>query len=237
MSLELQSGVGHGRQASVDGQGERIDHQASTQGRPPDTGEHGPVLEAVGLQRWAGHQPFRRCEGVGDVATRRLEEGQPHVVFVLEPDHDLLTDVHLGGFAAHDGGGQAHVGVLGQRHHGDHVRRIEIGVPAVLVHGVPDDGAPTGDDRGLPLPGAASRADGHGRMHERGTGRAALNAQLSIGAGGPEPLGGRRQLGQRPHRPARSPSLAMICGRSTVVRIPGSAAQTTGTALTARFAV
>ncbi len=33
------------------------------------------------------------------------------------------------------------------------------------------------------------------------------------------------------------PSLAMIWGRSAVVRMPGSAAQTNGTALTARLAV
>jgi hypothetical protein len=33
------------------------------------------------------------------------------------------------------------------------------------------------------------------------------------------------------------PSMAMICGSSTLVRMPGAAAQTIGTALTARWAV
>ena len=41
--------------------------------------------------------------------------------------------------------------------------------------------------------------------------------------------------GSPPRRP--QPSAAMTWGRSTVVRMPGGAAQTTGTALTARWAV
>ena len=65
---------------------------------------------------------------------------------------------------------------------------------------------------------------------------AALNAELTVGARGPEPFGGRRQLGKRLHE-YPGPRLAMICGRSMVVRMPGVAAQTIGTAFTARLAV
>ena len=242
---ELQPGVGHGLQAGIDRQRERVDHEPPADGRAPHAAEHGPVLEAIGVQRRPGHRSLRRSDRIGDVrSTGRLEEWQPHVLALLEADHDLLPDVHVAGITAHDGGGEPDRRVLGDGHDGDDVGRVEGGMPAMLVHRVADDRAPAGDDRRLPLRAPAVRADRDRGMDEGGARRAALNAQLAIRPRGPEPLGGRRQLRQRPHRPAgpagsgiMSPSVPMICGRSTEVRMPGAAAQTNGTALTARFAV
>lgn len=48
---------------------------------------------------------------------------------------------------------------------------------------------------------------------------------------------GAVDLHQDTRRGTQPPSVAMTWGRSTVVRMPGAAAQTTGTALTARCAV
>ena len=109
-------------------------------------------------------------------------------------------------------------------------------MPLMPIDGDADDCAPTGDHGGFPIAAAAHRADRHRRMDKGLAILAALNAELPIGTRGPEPFGGRRQLGKRFHEfPA--PRLAMIWGKSMVVRMPGAAAQTMGTAFTARLAV
>ena len=239
---ELQPRVGDRLQAGVDRERQRVDHEPTSHGRPPGAADHGAVLEAVTVQR-RPRQRSRGCaERVGDVGpTARREERQPHVLDVLEADLDVLPDVHLGGVTAHDGRGEPDRRVLGHGHDGDGIGRIEGGMPAMLVHREPDDRAPARDDRRLPLGAAAVRADRDRRVDEGSARRAALNAQPPVRPRGPEPLGGGRQLRQRPHRRGRpgltSPRAAMICGRSTDVRMPGAAARTNGTTLTARLAV
>ncbi len=235
--VEHQAGVGHRLQAGVDGQRERIHHQPAAEGRPSHAGEHRTVLEPIGAQGRSGPRAFRLGHGIaGRPPARRREEGEPDVVVVLEPDTHLLPDGHLGGIAADDRGGEPDPGVLGQRHHGERVGRHEGRVPLVVVHRAADDRAPTGDRRRLPGPAPAHRADGHGRVHEGAALRAALDPEATVGPRGPEPGGGRRELRKGPHR-AGSRSVPMTCGRSTVVRMPGAAWHTTGTALTARLAV
>ena len=82
---------------------------------------------------------------------------------------------------------------------GDRVRRLEAGQPLVLVDRETDDGRAPGHNRRAPRAAAARGADRHGRMHQRLAIVAALHAQLSVRAGGPEPLVDRRELRERPH--------------------------------------
>jgi hypothetical protein len=43
----------------------------------------------------------------------RLEQGNPYVLVVFEPNGDLLTEVYLGRLTSDDVGRQSHVRVLG----------------------------------------------------------------------------------------------------------------------------
>ena len=208
---------------------------------PPDPGQHGSGARTVRVDAAAGGASAAPATATGSIgvdlrpsartgaATRPLHGSNRTVT-----SWPMCTSV---GFTARRcwSSGERSGPRRGRRWRSRRADRSR--ATTVRVDGVTDDGAPTGDPTAAPRPAPAGGADRHGRMHERATVRAALNAETPVGTRGPEPLGGRRQLRQGPHRPARSPSLAMICGRSTVVRIPGSAAQTTGTALTARFAV
>ena len=115
-------------------------------------------------------------------------------------DRDLLADLHLGRLAADDVRRQVHAGVLGQRDVGDDVGRVEVGQPAVGVDRGADDGAAARHRGRLRRPAPAVGADGHRRMHQLAAVAALLDAERAVGTGGPEPLVGRGQLRQGPHR-------------------------------------
>ncbi len=90
------------------------------------------MLEALLADRGARDGPHRSLDAVDGVdGPRQLEEGQPHVLLLLETDSHLLTDLHVGGLAADDVCRQVHAGVLGQGDVGDDVGRVEIGKPAM----------------------------------------------------------------------------------------------------------
>ncbi len=57
--VEGQPRVGDGGEAGVDGERQRVDHQAAADGRAADTGEHRTMLEPVGADRSAGRRPGR----------------------------------------------------------------------------------------------------------------------------------------------------------------------------------
>ena len=187
-------------EARVDGQREGIDHEPPPDRRPPDAAEDGSVLEAL-VGRAAGGGRDARSGRRGRPGRRpgRLEQGQPDVLVLLEADGDLLADADVGGVAPDDVRRQVHPGVLGQRHVGDDVGRIEVGKPAVRVHGEADDRARPDTGGRLRRPAPAVGADRHGRMDELAAVAAALDAQDAVGAGGPEPLVRRCQLGKRSH--------------------------------------
>ncbi len=198
--LQRESGVGHRLEARVDGQRERIDHEPPSDLRSPDAAEDGSMLEALAAERRAGDGTLGRGDAVDRVdGPGRLEQGQPDVLVLLEADGDLLADADLRGVAADEVRRQVHPGVLGQRHVGDDVGRIEVRKPAVRVHREADDRAATRHRRRLRRPAPAVGADRHGRMDELAAVAAALDAQDTVGAGGPEPLVRRCQLGERSH--------------------------------------
>ena len=74
------------------------------------------------------------------------------------------------------------------------------GQPLVAVDREPDDGAAPRHDGRRPRPAAARRADRRRRVDERLAVAARLDPELAVGAGGPEPLVHRRELGKRSHR-------------------------------------
>ena len=75
------------------------------------------------------------------------------------------------------------------------VGRGEVGMPLVVVDGVADDGAPAGDHRRFRGTASAHRADGHRRVDEGAALRAALDAEVAVGPGGPEPVAPGVELG------------------------------------------
>ena len=94
------------------------------------------------LERGAGERPHRFVDPVDRVELAgQLEEGQPDVLLLLEPDRDLLADLDVGRLAADDVRRQVDAGVLGQRDVGDDVGRVEVRQPAVGVDREADDGA------------------------------------------------------------------------------------------------
>ena len=199
--LEVQSRVGHRFEAGVDGQREGVDHQPPSESGSPHAGEDGVMLESTVTRRPArGGEPGRLDRIAGGGFPGRLEHGQPDIVDVLEADDHLESDADVAGIAPDDIGGQAHGRVLGERHHRDGVGRGEVGGPLVLVDGVPDHGGPTGDRRGCRGMAATGGADRNRWVDQRAAVRAALDAELPVGAGGPEPSGPRGELGKRSHR-------------------------------------
>ena len=198
--VELQPGVGHGLEACVDGQRERVHQQPATECGPADAGQHRAVFEPVLADGPARLGTLGLGDGVtGGQPTGRCEEREPHILVVLEPDGHLLADGDVGRITVHDHGGEPDPGVFFQSHDGDGVGRLERRMPLVVVHRKADDRAPARDHRRFPRPTPAHRADGHGRMDQGVARPAALDAEAAVGPRGPEPLGGGRQLGQRPH--------------------------------------
>src|SRR4051812_47740826 len=121
---------------------------------------------------------------------------------LLEADADLLADVYLRGIAADDVGRQPDARVLGERHVGDDIGRLEVEAakPGLAVDGEADDGGHARDLKWRRGPALAPGAYGHRWVHQLPAVGALLNAQTAIGSGLPEPLVARRQLGKRPHR-------------------------------------
>ena len=198
--LEREPGVGDRLEAGVDGQREGIDHEPPPDLRPPDAAEDGAMLEALAAEGRAGDGTLRWRDAVDRVdGSGRLEQGQPDVLVLLEEDGDLLADADVRGVAPDEVRRQVHPGVLGQRDVGDDVGRIEVRMPAVGVHREADDRAPARHRRRLRRPAPAVGADRHGRMDEFAAVAAALDAQDTVGPGGPEPLVRRCQLGERSH--------------------------------------
>ena len=204
--VERQPGIGDRLQAGVDGQRERIDHEAAAEPGATDAAEDGPVLEALVAEGGAGEWPHRFLDAVDGVdLARQLEQGKPHVLLLLEPDRDLLADRDVGRLAADDVRRQVDAGVLGQRDVGDDVGRVEAREPPVGVDGEADDGAAARHRGRLGRPAPAVRADGHRRVHQLAAVVTALHPQGAVGTGGPEPLVGRGQLRERPHHPPAAP--------------------------------
>ena len=198
--LEGEAGVGHRLEAGVDGQREGVDHEAPAELGPADPAEDGAVLEALRADRWPRRPAHRGGHPVDGIdRAGGLEERQPDVLALLEAHGHLLADAHVGRLAADDVGGQVDRGILGQGDVGDHVGRVEVGQPAVLVDGEPDDRGPPRDLGGLRGAAAAVGADRGGRVDEPAAVPAALDAQDAVGPRRPEPLGGQAQLRKRRH--------------------------------------
>ncbi len=204
--VEGQPGIGDRLEAGVDRQRERIDHEPPTECGAADATEHRLVLEALVTEGGAGERPHRLLDPIDRVQfARQLEERKPDILLLLEADRDLLADLHVGGFAADDVGRQVHAGVLGQGDIGDDVGRVEIGQPAMGVHREPHDRGPARHRGRLRRPAPAVGADGHRWVHKLAAVRTALDTQDAVGAGGPEPLVGRGQLGEGPHHSPSDP--------------------------------
>ena len=214
MSLDRQPGVGDRLQAGVDGQRERVDHQPPAEGGTADAAEDGPVLEALVAEGGAGQRPHR----FGDPVHRVDRRPSARTAAATRPPVGgtwTVTSWPIStspGVAAHDVRRQVDAGVLGQRDIGDHVRRIEVGEPPVLVDREAHDRAPARHRGRLPRPAPAVRTDGHRRVDQLAAVPALLDAERAVGARGPEPVVGRGQLGERACRHGLLP------GRRALVR-------------------
>jgi hypothetical protein len=203
--VEGEARVRHRRQAGVDGEGQRVDHQPAPDRRPAGAGQHRPVLEPVVADRRSGRRTRRLAHPVDGVRlARRFEQREPHVIVLLEADDDLLADVDRVGVAPDDVGREVHRGVLSERDVGDHVGRLEPRQPLVVVDGVGDDGAAPRHHGGPRRPAPAAGAHRDRRMDERLAALAALDPQATIGTRRPEPLVDGRELGERAHRVVRT---------------------------------
>ena len=201
------------RQASI-GERQRVAHQPPAHRRAADAREHRLVLEPVGRQRHVR----RRQRGLADqVAVVELagrgEQREPDVLVLLEADRHLLADAHRLGVAVDDVGGEAHRRVLGQRHVGDHVGRVEAREPLVVVDREPDDGRLARHRDGRVGPTPAPGTDRGRRVDQLAAVVAALDPQRPVLAGRPEPLVPRGQLGQQSHR--------QLLGTAAAVRSSG----------------
>ena len=177
--VEGEPGIGDRREARVDGQRERIDHEPPADRRTADARQHRPMLEAIvgdgrsrGRALRFGHQ-FRRVGGTG-----RFEQRKPHVFAGFEADDHLLADANVVRVAADDVGGEVHRRVLGEGDDRDRVRRLEVGQPLVAIDRVRDDGRrdrrrPWATTRGCGTPGTPGRADGRTSGSRRTVARAA----------------------------------------------------------------
>ncbi len=210
---QLEAGVGDRREARVDGQRERVAHEAPADLRHPDARERDLLLELVASTHWAGHRPRRlqrrvvvdrqrgrgRCAR-GGIVRERLEQGEPHVGEVLERDLHAHADVHVVGIAVDDVGREPDARVLVDRDHGDDVGWREVREPLLVVDREPHDVAAPRHVDDVEVAAAAVRADRARRMQERPAAAAVLDAQDAVGARGPEALVLR---GERRHGPVR----------------------------------
>ncbi len=229
--VDRQPGVGNGGEAGVHGQRERIDHEAPAEGGATDAAEHGPVLEALVAQRGAGERAHRLRHPVDGVhRSRQLEQGQPHVLLLEEPDGDLLADLDLRRLAADDVRREVDARVLGQCDVGDHVGRFEVRVPLVGIDREADDRAAARDRGRLRRAAPAVGADGNRRVHQLAAVAALLYAQGAVGSGGPEPLAGRDQLRQRPHRHSAPGSASPVLTSTSQSNTPAMLRGGTGAA-------
>ena len=204
--VERQPGVGDRRQAGVDGQRERVDHQPPAEGGAADAAEDGPVLEALVAERRAGERPHRLRRpgrpGRPSPSARRAAATRPPAAG---------TGPRPPGRSRPRSGSQPTMFVVrwtrgssAERDVGDDVGRIEVRQPAVGVDREADDRAAARHRGRLRRPAPAVRADGHRRMDQLAAVAAPLDAEGAVGARGPEPLVGRGQLGERPHRTPRA---------------------------------
>ncbi len=128
MSDGSQPGVGDRLLGGRHRQRDRVDHEPTADLRHADAGDGDLVLE---LLRALRHRPrhARRLvdggEGTLVGLAGGLEQGDPHVVVVLEAHLHLHAHVHVAGLAAHDVGGEADPVVLLDGDDRDHVRRGE----------------------------------------------------------------------------------------------------------------
>ncbi len=154
---------------------------------------------------------LRRSAGGRHDAGDRMEVGQPDAVVVLELDLDVHADEHLVGLAAHDVGGEPEVLLLGQRHDGHDVGRVEVGQPRLPVHGVGEHRASARHRLDRQLAAQARRADRLRRMDPEPAGLAAQEAQLALRPAEPEVL----VVGRDGRQHAEGPGgLGSVIGRS-----------------------
>ncbi len=184
---------------------ERVDHEAPADARPPDAAEDGSVLEALVAQRRArraaGPARARGRRGRSRRSARRAGARRPRPARSGPPpparcarrtgSHPTMLVVRCtrassasATLATTYGGSKA----------GCHRCAFTVNPTTVPAAG-------HGHRLGRPAP--AVRADRHRRVDQLAAVVAALDAQDAVGPRGPEPLVGRGQLGERPHRARR----------------------------------
>jgi hypothetical protein len=108
------------------------------------------MLEALATQRRTGERALWWLDPVDRIErTCRLEQREPNVLSPLESDRHLLADPNVGWLTPDDVGREVDSGVLRQRDVGNDVRGVEVGEPAVLVHGATHHRAAARHRRGL----------------------------------------------------------------------------------------
>ena len=162
------------------------------------------VLELVGVPRHGPEVADLRVLGRERAllgVAGRLEERDPHVVVVLEQHLHLHADVHVGGVAVDDVGGEADAVVLLDGDDRDHVGRREARHPRVLVDGEAGDHRLARHLRRRPLGRVAVRAHRDRRVAQLAAVGAALEPEHAVFARLPEELVALTDL--RQHAPAR----------------------------------
>ena len=167
--LERQAGVGHRLEAGVDGEGERVHHE------PPAHARSARCRRA--RRRCSKRSSPSGGRGVGrtgsgtrstgSVAPVGSNSGNQTSSCCSKRTCHLLADVDVVELAADDVRREVDARVLGERHVGDHVGRLEAGQPLVVVDGEADDGGPPRHLGRRGRAAAAGRADRRGRVDER----------------------------------------------------------------------
>ena len=146
------------RQAST------VSERGSTMSRRPRADRPTPESTArcsnrSSPSRWPGRREFGRDVGLErwwdrPVGSNMGSHTRPRGARIgPATSRPMWTSPHV---APDDVGGQPHARVLGQGHHGDRVGRGQVGVPLVLVDGVPDHRGPTGDRGRRPRTGSGT---------------------------------------------------------------------------------
>src|SRR3974390_3801860 len=115
--LEGQAGVFYRSGTGVDGERERVDHEATSEARTTDAAQDGAVFEAVVGEGSARSRPLRRWDPVDRIdRSGQFEQRDVDIVLMLEADAGLGAHRDIPGKERGGVGGEADRAVLPSAH-------------------------------------------------------------------------------------------------------------------------